>query len=361
MIRPFSGPTVGQALARPHNGFSALRLALALMVVVSHAFSVVSGQGADEPLARSTGFSLGEHAVNGFFAVSGFLVTMSYDRRGWRDYVIARSLRILPGLVAATLAVSLLLGTALTRLPIAEYLAAPELWRFVRGTLLSFKSNASLPGLFEANPLRSPLGTVWTLKYETICYVGVLVVGLCGLLRRRWAVPLFTAALALALATLEAVRPEMSKGTETALRLPLIFAFGACLYLWRDRVRLSAWPLLGLAAPLLLQGHAPARTLLFLSESYAAIWLAFLPALARPALDPPADLSYGVYLYGWPIQQSLHALFPTASAVALLPPALLLALLVAALSWYAIEKPALRLKARALGRRTLGTIEPAAP
>ncbi|MEH3116046.1 MAG: acyltransferase [Methylorubrum populi] len=355
------GPTVAQALARPHNAFSALRLALALMVVVSHAFSVVSGQALDEPLARATGFSLGEHAVNGFFAVSGFLVTMSFDRRGWRDYAIARSLRIVPGLVAATLLVSLGLGAALTRLPLAEYYAAPELWRFVRGTLLSFKSHASLPGLFEANPFRSPLGTVWTLKYETICYVGVLVVGLFGLLRRRWAVPSLTAALALTLAGLETFRPDMPKGAETALRLPLIFAAGACLYLWRDRVRLGAWPLLGLVAAALLQGHAPSRTLLFLSESCAAIWLAFLPALARPAFDPPADLSYGVYLYGWPIQQSLHALFPAASAPVLLVPALGLALLVAALSWYAVEKPALRLKARALGRRTLGTIEPAAP
>lgn len=357
----FSGPTVAEALARPHNAFSGLRLVLALMVVLSHAFSVVSGNPLDEPLTRATGFSLGEHAVNGFFAVSGFLVTMSYDRRGWRDYVIARSLRILPGLVAAVLLVGLGLGAALTRLPLADYLASPELWRFMRGTLLSFKSNTSLPGLFEANPYRSPLGTVWTLKYETICYVGVLAAGLFGLLRRRWAVPALTLALALALAGLEAARPDMPKGTETALRLPLIFAAGACLYLWRDRVRLGPWPLLGLAAAIWLQGHPPGRTLLFLSESYAAIWLAFLPALSRPALDPPADLSYGVYLYGWPIQQSLHALFPSASALALLAPALLLALLVAALSWYGIEKPALRLKARALGRRTLGTIEPAAP
>lgn len=356
-----SGPTIAEALARPHNAFSSLRLALALMVVVSHAFSVVSGHVPDEPLARTTGFSLGEHAVNGFFAVSGFLVTMSYDRRGWRDYVIARSLRIGPGLVAATLAVSLLLGGALTRLPLAEYYASPELWRFVRGTLLSFKSNASLPGLFEANPFRSPLGTVWTLKYETICYAGVLAIGLLGLLRRRWAVPALTAALALSLGLLEAVRPEMSKGTETALRLPLIFAAGACLYLWRDSIRLTPWPLLVLAAGLLLQGHAPARTLLFLGESYAAIWLGLLPALARPALDPPADLSYGVYLYGWPIQQSFHALAPQADALALLGPSILLTLAVAALSWYAIEKPALGLKTRMLGARGHGPVEPAGP
>ncbi len=234
-----AGPTVAEALARPHNGFAILRLALALMVVVSHAVSVVTGRVEDEPLVHLTGFSLGEHAVNGFFAVSGFLVTMSFDRRGWRDYVVARSLRILPGLVAATLVVGLGLGAAMTRLPLAEYVASPDLWRFVRGTLLSFKSHASLPGVFEANPIRSPLGTVWTLKYETICYAAVLAVGFFGFLRRRWAVPLLTAGLAFALAWLEFTSPAMPKGVETALRLPLIFACGACLYLGRGRIRLG--------------------------------------------------------------------------------------------------------------------------
>ena len=86
------------ALARPHNNFALLRLALALAVVVSHAFSVTTGEVQDEPLARLTGFTLGEHAVNGFFAISGFLVTMSFDRRGWRDYAVARTLRIAPAL-----------------------------------------------------------------------------------------------------------------------------------------------------------------------------------------------------------------------------------------------------------------------
>ena len=71
---------------RGRNGFTGLRLALALAVVVSHAFSVATGAAGDEPLARLTGYTLGEHAVNGFFAVSGFLVTMSCDRRGIRDY-----------------------------------------------------------------------------------------------------------------------------------------------------------------------------------------------------------------------------------------------------------------------------------
>ena len=355
-------PTVATALGRPHNGFSIVRLALAVAVVVSHAYSVTTGDAAAEPLARITGFTLGEHAVNAFFAISGFLVTMSLERRGARDYALARTLRILPGLVAATLLVALVLGPALSVLPLAEYLREAELWRFIRGTLTTFKSNAALPGLFPHNPYRAPLGTVWTLKYEVLCYLGVLAAGAAGLLRRRWSALLLTGGLAVALVAAEAINPALPKGLETSLRLPMIFSGGAALYLWRERVRLWLWPLLGVAILCALaQGSVLYRTLLFLGETYGALWLCLAPFLARPVLDPPADLSYGTYLYGWPIQQSLHALWPGASATLLLGPALALTAIAAAASWYAIEAPALRLKARALGRRTLNTIEPAGP
>ena len=357
-----SVPTIASALEAGRNGFTGLRLVLALAVVVSHAFSVATGAAWDEPLARLTGYTLGEHAVNGFFAVSGFLVTMSCDRRGVRDYALARTLRILPGLVAAALVVSLGLGAALTRLPVSEYLRDPGVWAFLRGTLTTFKSNAALPGVFEANPYRAPLGTVWTLKYEVLCYLGILIAALCGLLRRRWSAPLIVVGLALALSVASGLRgQDLPKGIETALRLPMIFAAGAGLYLWRDRLRVSAAALACLVFGAFILARTPAYpVLLFLAEAYGAIWLALGP-LARGPFDPPADLSYGIYLYGWPIQQSLHALWPELSGPALLVPALALTLPVAALSWYGIERPALGLKARALGRRRLGTIEPAGP
>jgi peptidoglycan/LPS O-acetylase OafA/YrhL len=357
-----SAPTIAAALARGRNGFTGLRLALAIAVVVSHAFSVATGAAGDEPLARLTGYTLGEHAVNGFFAVSGFLVTMSCDRRGIRDYALARSLRILPGLVAATLVVSLGLGAALTRLPVLEYWRDPGLWSFIRGTLTTFKSNAALPGVFQDNPYWAPLGTVWTLKYEVLCYLGVLVAALCGLLRRRWSALAIVAGLALALSIVAGQwGSDLHKGTETALRLPLIFAAGASLYLWRERLRISGAALACLAFGAFVLARTPAYpALLFLAEAYGVVWLALGP-LARGSFDPSADLSYGIYLYGWPIQQSLHALWPHMSGPALLIPALALTLPVAALSWYGIERPALALKARALGRRRLGTIEPAGP
>ncbi|MCB8822088.1 acyltransferase family protein [Microvirga rosea] len=355
-------PTLSTAMGQERNNFTLIRLLLALAVVVSHAFSVTTGEVMDEPLAAWTGFTLGEHAVNGFFAISGFLVTMSFDRRGWRDYVIARSLRITPGLIVATLIVALVLGGLMTRLPLMEYLTSDSLRRFIGATLTSFKSNIALPGVFVGNPFQFPMGTVWTLKYEVLCYVGVLGLGLVGLVRFRPAALALVAGLAMALLVLDLIRPTAPKGLETALRLPLIFAFGGALYVWRNRARLSGFLLLFLVvATGLAHGTFLYKTLLFVTSAYGVIWLALAPVATRWSWEPDADLSYGTYLYGWPVQQALHAVFPTAAAIVLLGPSLVITLVVAALSWYGVEKPALSLKAKALGRRTIKTIEPAAP
>lgn len=345
------GPTIAEALSRPANNFAITRLALSLAVVVSHAFSVTTGVVLDEPLVRRTGFSLGEHAVNGFFAVSGFLVAMSFARRGWRDYVVARTLRIVPGFVAATFVVSFGIGTAMTRLSPTEYLADSRLWRFVMGTLTTFKSNAALPEVFAQNPFAFPMGTVWTLKYEVVCYVALLIAGSAGLLRRKAAlafVGLFAAALVIASWRLD----PLSKGLETALRLPFIFALGSALYLWRDRVRVSFVSAAALlAGALLAQSTFPYRMLLFAAEAYAIIAFSLSPFMARPVLERRGDLSYGVYLYGWPVQQALRQLVPNGTVVGLLLPSLGLTLALAALSWWLVEKPALRLKARLLGSK----------
>ncbi|AWN49658.1 acyltransferase [Methylobacterium terrae] len=344
--------TFAAGLGQPHNAFGAVRLTLALLVVVSHAFSVTTGALLDEPLTRLTGYTLGEHAVNGFFAVSGFLVTMSMLRRGPRDYVVARALRIAPGLVAAALVVSLGLGSLMTNLPLSAYWGDPGLWRFISGTLTTFKSNAALPSVFSENPFRFPMGTVWTLKYEVLCYLGLLAAGLLGTLRWRWLAPLLVAGLAVALTVAGLRAGEMPKALETSLRLPLIFAAGAALFLYADRARLI-WPLALALFVLawLVHGTALYPPVLFLAEAYGVLCLGLEPPVRHPALDPRADLSYGTYLYGWPVQQSLHALFPAASAWALLGPSLVITLAVAGLSWRFVERPALGWKARLIGKR----------
>lgn len=158
------------------------------------------------------------------------------------------------------------------------------------------------------------------------------------------------AGLTLAVILREVMAPEGPKGTETALRLPLIFLAGGVVYLYRDKVPLSL-PLLALAlAALVPLSFTPLyKAALYLVTAWGVLVLALAPALTRRSVEPPADLSYGVYLYGWPMQQALHALFPSLGAVALLWPSLVVTLVVAALSWYLVEKPALGLKRRLMG------------
>ena len=187
------------------------------------------------------------------------------------------------------------------------------------------------------------------------CYLGVLALGAGGVLRHPRTVAALVAVLALAVAGLDLLRPDASKGVQTALRLPLIFAAGGALYLWRDRARLSGLAFVALLLAVILLPAFLFKAWLFLATAYGVIWLALAPGLPHPALDLRHDLSYGVYLYGWPVQQSLVQLFPTASALALLAPSLALTLAVAALSWFGVERPAMGLKARLLAAR-----EPAA-
>jgi peptidoglycan/LPS O-acetylase OafA/YrhL len=346
--------TVAEAIKRPYDNFTILRLALALAVVVSHAFSVGTGRHMDEPLYALTGYTLGEHGVNGFFAVSGFLVAMSWDRRGGAlPFAIARILRVFPGLIVAVFFTALVIGGAMTTLAKGSYLTDGRVWQMIWVTITTFKSATVLPGVFEGNPLRWPISTVWTLRYELMCYAGLLAYGALGGFRRP-ALMLAGAALAvLALAAL-GLKGEIPKGQETTLRLPLIFASGSLAYLYRDKLPLHPAMVAGvlIALPLAALGFPPLyKPLLFVGSAYIFLFAAMAPGLSHPRMEPPGDISYGVYLYGWPVQQALQSLSPSVSGWAMLIPALVITCAIAAASWLLVEKPALSLKSRFMATR----------
>jgi peptidoglycan/LPS O-acetylase OafA/YrhL len=85
---------LGQAFDPRSNALNAFRLAMAMGVILWHYYFLT---GRDVPFAPARQL-LGEIWVDGFFAISGFLITSSWlGNPRVRDYFAARGLRILPG------------------------------------------------------------------------------------------------------------------------------------------------------------------------------------------------------------------------------------------------------------------------
>ena len=342
---------------RPTRGdqFNTLRLTFASAVLFSHCFELIDRGRIHEPLDRLFHtFTAGDLAVDGFFALSGYLILQSWisDPHPGR-YLARRALRIYPAFLIVTLLCGLVLG------PIfgggaAHYFGQLRSLDFTVGALLL--REPVVPPVFIDNPYSDVNGSLWTIQYEFMCYVIVLVAGLLARNRRALWWMLWLAALALnSLAgdALEQIRFPGSRlllGDEPAsfARFLGFFGSGVLCYLHRDELRLRAAPaaLCAVALVLSLFSDGAARLVLPTAGAYLLFWLAFRPA-ADSALHrfvQRHDLSYGMYLFAWPAQQVLIRMLHLRSAWALLPLASAAAVGLGFLSWRWVERPFLALK-----------------
>jgi peptidoglycan/LPS O-acetylase OafA/YrhL len=327
------------------NNFDALRLFAAGSVIFSHAFLIAAGTQQHEPLIIATGNQavLGLAGVFVFFAISGFLVTQSFETTGNPlHFLVKRALRIFPALFVVTLLSAFVLGPLVTNLPMHAYLSRPGPYQYVLYNTLLDQRVRTLPGvLFVRNPVGLEInGPLWSLNCEFAMYVLVMALGLLRLLKLP--VALFLLALGLACLHFPAVRGILG-GWGWTLGF---FAAGMVLYKLRDtRIfdgRIALIALIGLVASARLGGF-----ILFfpLTGCYLALWLALSPRLPPLPATRFGDLSYGLYIYGWPVEEAvMWASGGRANWWQLFLAALPSAAALAFLSWHLVESRALRLK-----------------
>jgi peptidoglycan/LPS O-acetylase OafA/YrhL len=327
------------------NNFDAVRLAAALSVVFSHSFLIAEGSEANEPFARITGNQciLGLVGVFVFFVISGYLVTESYCRHPAPGrFALRRMLRIYPGLIVNVLICALLLGPVVSSLPIAAYLVNPELRQFIVKALTLDPGPLRLPGvLFADNSVGLLInGSLWTLRYEVMMYLMILLLGAARLLRLSTAVTL-TAIGILAVYFENALKPLGDLG-EMAWFLGF-FGAGMVLSFLRDRLvfdwRYALLSIAGLVAfvwlgrLIMLFPLAGAYLVIYLARRHDR-WLGYSKYLG--------DLSYGLYIYGWPAEQLVMYLSGGRAAWwVVFFGSLAIALPAAWLSWQGVEKWAL--------------------
>jgi peptidoglycan/LPS O-acetylase OafA/YrhL len=335
------------------NNFTLLRLLAACAVLLSHAFPLATGDRASEPLRAALGCTPGSIAVDLFFLISGMLVTASLLRRdSARDFVRARFLRIWPALTVVVLLMVFALGPAFTTLPLGRYFAERETWRSLGKNLVLLRGiGYTLPGVFASNPSPGAVnGSLWTLPNEVKCYL-VLLAGWWILRQLRAVRHLGRVVALLWIALLAWHLRAIWHGTleDSAPRLPWMFCTGAALYLFRERVRLSAAAGAVAFAALLASALVSPRAFPFvysLTLPYLTLCAAYLPRGRILAFNRFGDYSYGTYIFAYPVQQSLMALFPSLGVGGLFAGSLVVTLALAVASWRFIEEPAIGLAHR---------------
>jgi peptidoglycan/LPS O-acetylase OafA/YrhL len=330
------------------NNFDLLRFSLAGLVIFSHSFALLSGSNATDPLHRLTRgqITFGELAVDGFFILSGFLVTHSWTKSpALGGFLLKRATRIYPGFIVVTILSVLLLFPLAYRI---SFGTVPEggLWR--QAVSLVTLRAAEPPGAFPQNAVHAVNGSLWSIPFEAWCYVGTAVCGLAGALRYRKV--MLALLVGSTLVSLAFVVWNLNPGGKIlgvifgwprlwARMLPY-FLSGMVFYIYRDRIRYTSLWASGALLALVLASIIPNGWTIAgpWCGAYLLFWLAFNRSIPLNGWARYGDFSYGIYLYAFPLQQLIIQELRPSHPLVLFSISLPASVVLGAASWHGVEK-----------------------
>ena len=330
------------------TGFDYLRIGLATAVLTWHSIILSTGSTPLDRALWSGPFRFLPAAILPmFFALSGFLVSASLERTRLHQFLTLRVLRIVPALAVVVVLSALILGPAFTTLPLRQYFTSPEFGGFFLNIVAMV--HVTLPGVFEHNPdPRFIASQLWTIPFEFQCYLALAILSLFNLLRDRRALAQIIVLAALAATVVATLLSPVSPYDHVPGQvLILCFLAAVSLYHYRDAIPYSPRLAMGAALAAAVALEIPnASYLAAFPVAYLTVWF----GLRNPPRIPFGDLSYGVYLLHFPIEQTIMHLFPGADSwwrltLMTLPPTFVCAWL----SWNLVERQILGRKAVILG------------
>ena len=343
--------------SRPINLFDLLRVLGALMVMWGHAHSLTGF-----PPPGWFGNAIGTLGVKLFFVISGLLITRSWmaDPRPWA-FAQRRILRIMPGLILVTVVAAFLLGPLVTTLSLHEYLTSSGARLYLRNTLLF--PVYSLPGVFADNPYPSAVnGSLWSLPAEVLMYILTpLLVGRPGP-ASRWGIlvgAVLSAVVGIYFNRIAPLNPQpvvYGSSIPQVLEMMAYFQIGSVCAVFNlerfARPGLSLALLVTCATGLkavenLSNTSVLSEVVLLLTLPFAVISVGevTLSGLAACVLSM-GDISYGLYLYSFPVEQLVSHLFHGIGPRHNFAYALPITVICAIMSWKLAEQPSLKLKPR---------------
>jgi peptidoglycan/LPS O-acetylase OafA/YrhL len=331
-------------------GFDTIRIVLAVGVLLIHSIELTHhGRAYDlifGPLVGVRNF-----IVPAFFSLSGFLVAGSMVRlASLRTFFIFRALRIFPALAVEITLSALVLGSIVTLLPLDEYYRNPEFATYF-GNIVG-QIQYTLPGVFTDKARNNGdwvNGSLWTVPSEMLCYLTLGAFMLLGIAQNKRTMAVASFCAMVSLAAIAVWTGKSWIGVAHWTTIIICFYVGVAFYLFRYSIRsdlrLVAIALIGWA--IAVYAHSPASIFLgpICCTYLVCVW--GMKKLPRNPLYFTGDYSYGIYLYGFPIQQTLNWVsYNSLGWVENFGLAFACTFGIAAASWHLIEKPMLALRNR---------------
>ena len=338
------GVTLQEGLARKKDNFLMLRIIAAVMVIYGHAPHLAPAVNDVDIFVRfGWGHYSGDLAVDAFFLISGFLVTGSYIRQdSLYKFAKARFFRVFPAFFINVTILALVYGAIFTTDTLNNYFHSMGTWDYIF-TNLQYKSDMiwNLPGVFEHGMKTATInGSQWTLPAEVRMYVLLGVLGGTGLLLLKR----LAALVLLAFIVIGFVHPEFFPLHPDWFRLGGFFTLGVLCYLYKESITVRLDLIVALLLLAVLTRHLSTYVFTFPLAVAAVVFAIayFLPPFVF--LERYGDPSYGIYLWGWPVQQLVAYALPAAGLYLHVTLAIIISFLIGYISWNFFERHMLRFK-----------------
>ncbi|MGQ7853171.1 acyltransferase family protein [Pedobacter sp. WC2501] len=320
-----------------------IRLIAALMVIYGHSFILFDPKGYPEPIGEilKDEYS-GSLAVALFFFFGGLFVTQSYEHSKPRSsYLLKRLFRIWPALIVCTVITVFIAGPLLTELPVYDYFTSKETWKYLfLNCTIAYRAAYDLPGVFINNHYPNNVnGSLWTLTAEVRYYGLMFFLGFFNIFKKPLLLVTFIIGIVL-LFTIDGLTAIGVMVSSITLKLLIIFLAGSLSYVYRRLIIIDYRIALLLVLITLVSYFTYFHIIiLYVTMIYGALTIGISKIFKK--LNLPGDYSYGIYIYGFLVQQIVADKIPELSSYQSMLITIPLSFILAILSWNIIEKPAI--------------------
>lgn len=331
-----------------NNNLNLIRFIAAVSVLISHSYPLYYGTPTSEPLLKLIGRSAGEISVDIFFITSGFLITKSFlSRLSMKNYLWSRLIRIYPGLwfvLALTLIVFIPISHPATYKDII--LSSDAAFYIVKNAIMIARPTYVIDGAYEDVPYAGAInGSLWTLPWEIYCYIFVAmgILTIQKIFKNSW--PKFYL-LGVLVALTYTLGADLNV-IEHNKKIVIVIAFyvGSLYYIYRESIMMKNTYFITAVIIMLINFFTMKSVLAYiLTLPYILLYIAYIPKGKIRQFNNFGDYSYGIYIFAFPVQQSVISMIPNIGFPAYTILSLAITLVFAWISWRYVEERSLKLK-----------------